>query len=57
MKGENTNEYLRSISYSWNPCITMAGSVLAIPELRDAIACKAKAIKETIKNKAKKGSR
>lgn len=39
------------------PTITMVGSVLAIPELRDAIACKAKAVKETIKNKAKKGSR
>ena len=39
------------------PTITMAGSVLAIPELRDAITCKAKAIKETIKNKSKKGSR
>ncbi len=37
--------------------ITMAGLVLAIPELMDAIAFKAKAIKETIKNKAKKGSR
>jgi len=39
------------------PTITMAGSVLAIPELRDTIAYKAKAVKETIKNKVKKGSR
>ena len=39
------------------PTITVVGSALAIPELRDTIAYKAKAVKETIKNKAKKGSR
>ena len=39
------------------PTITVVGSALAIAELSDTISYNAKAVKETIKNKAKKGSR
>lgn len=38
------------------PTLTVVGSALAIPEFREAIEVKAKAITESIKNKTKKGS-
>lgn len=35
------------------PAATVVGSALAIPEVRQAVAAKAKEVKETIKNKTK----
>lgn len=36
------------------PAVTLAGTVLAIPEVRQAVAAKARDVKNTIDNKLKK---
>lgn len=36
------------------PAVTVVGSALAIPEVRQAVATKAEEVKRTIKNKMKK---